>query len=70
MGNIIFGVGIFSWLNLESVILQGLRTIGALPNPIRPSIGIQLAPPLVACEAYLFVNGGHTDIFSSNFVWI
>lgn len=63
-GILFFGAGIFSWLSLESVILQRLRTMGALPNPLRPSIGIQLAPPLVACEAYLFVNGGHTDIFS------
>lgn len=63
-GILFFGAGIFSWLSLESVILQRLRTLRALPNPLRPSLGIQLAPPLVSCEAYLFVNGGHTDIFS------
>lgn len=63
-GLLFFGAGLFSWLSLESVILQRLRTLGALPNPLRPSIGIQLAPPLVACEAYLFVNGGQPDLFA------
>lgn len=37
---------------------------GELPKPVRPTIGIQLAPPLVACTAYLSVNGGVADIFA------
>ncbi len=63
-GILFLGAGLFSWLSLEGVILQRLRTLGALPPPIRPAIGIQLAPPLVACEAYLFTNGGTPDIFA------
>lgn len=45
-GLLFFGAGVFSWLSLEGVILHRLRTLGILP------------PPLVACEACLFVNGG------------
>lgn len=56
-GLLFWGAGFFSWLSLEGVILHRLRTMGALPLPLRPSLGIQLAPPLVACEAYLFVTG-------------
>ncbi len=63
-GLLFWGAGFFSWLSLEGVILQRLRTLGELPTPLRPSLGIQLAPPLVACEAYLFVTGGQIDFFS------
>lgn len=63
-GYLFLGAGIFSWLSLEPVILARLRTLGELPKPARPTIGIQLAPPLVACTAYLSVNGGVGDIFA------
>ena len=63
-GFLFLGAGIFSWLSLEPVSLARLRTMGELPRPVRPTIGIQLAPPLVACTAYLSVNGGVADIFS------
>ena len=63
-GFLFLGAGIFSWLSLEPVILARLRTMGELPRPVRPTIGIQLAPPLVACTAYLSVNGGVADIFA------
>lgn len=63
-GYLFLGAGIFSWLSLEPVILARLRTMGELPRPIRPTLGIQLAPPLVSCAAYLAVNGGVPDIFA------
>lgn len=63
-GLLFFGAGLLSWLSLEPVVLHRMRTLGPLPKAIRPSIGIQLAPPLVACEAYLFVNGGVPDILA------
>ncbi|MFP1558818.1 hypothetical protein ACLB1T_26815 [Escherichia coli] len=52
------GAGVFSWLSLEPVILQRLRSSGELPTALRTSLGIQLAPALVACSAWLSVNGG------------
>lgn len=55
------GAGVFSWLSLEPVILQRLRSSGELPTALRTSLGIQLAPALVACSAWLSVNGGEGD---------
>nr|VUD32146.1 Tellurite resistance protein TehA [Raoultella sp. NCTC 9187] len=57
-GLVFLGAGIFSWLSLEPVILQRLRSDGELPAALRTSLGIQLAPALVACSAWLSVNGG------------
>ncbi|HHE5808788.1 TPA: dicarboxylate transporter/tellurite-resistance protein TehA [Klebsiella michiganensis] len=53
-GLVFLGAGLFSWLSLEPVILQRLRT----------ALGIQLAPALVACSAWLSVNGGEADTFA------
>lgn len=60
-GLVFLGAGVFSWLSLEPVILQRLRSAGELPTPLRTSLGIQLAPALVACSAWLAVNGGESD---------
>lgn len=63
-GLVFLGAGIFSWLSLEPVILQRLRSDGELPTAMRTSLGIQLAPALVACSARLSVNGGEADTFA------
>ncbi|SUX63670.1 tellurite resistance protein [Citrobacter amalonaticus] len=60
-GLVFLGAGVFSWLSLEPVILQRLRSAGELPTAMRTSLGIQLAPALVACSAWLSVNGGESD---------
>ncbi|VED14478.1 potassium-tellurite ethidium and proflavin transporter [Escherichia coli] len=60
-GLVFLGAGVFSWLSLEPVILQRLRSSGELPTALRTSLGIQLAPALVACSAWLSVNGGEGD---------
>lgn len=60
-GLVFLGAGVFSWLSLEPVILQRLRSCGELPGVLRTSLGIQLAPALVACSAWLSVNGGEGD---------
>ncbi|ANG92810.1 dicarboxylate transporter/tellurite-resistance protein TehA [Enterobacteriaceae bacterium 155047] len=63
-GLVFLGAGVFSWLSLEPVILQRLRSAGELPGALRTSLGIQLAPALVACSAWLSVNGGQADTFA------
>lgn len=63
-GLVFLGAGIFSWLSLEPAILHRLRSAGELPAPLRTSLGIQLAPALVACNAWLAVNGGHADVMA------
>jgi len=59
-----FGMGMFSWLALESIIMQRLYLLEALPKPLRPTLGLQLAPPAVACVAYLSITSGPPDTFA------
>ncbi len=60
-GLVFLGAGVFSWLNLEPVICSDCAVQGELPTALRTSLGIQLAPALVACSAWLSVNGGEGD---------
>jgi tellurite resistance protein len=62
-GQLAFGGGFFAWLAIESVILHRLYTAPMMPAPMRPILGIQLAPPAVAAVAYLNVGGGGRDLF-------
>lgn len=57
-----FGAGLFSWLALESVLLRRLFNATPLPPPLRPVLGIHLAPPVVGAGAYLSLNGGAPDL--------
>ncbi|MEW9309860.1 dicarboxylate transporter/tellurite-resistance protein TehA [Labrys neptuniae] len=63
-GQLAFGGGVFSWLALESVLINRLLHGPALPERLRPTLGIQLAPPAVGAVAYLNVSGGHGDVFA------
>lgn len=60
-GLVFLGAGVFPGSASEPVILQRLRSCGELPAVLRTSLGIQLAPALVACSAWLSVNGGEGD---------
>ncbi|WP_257166835.1 dicarboxylate transporter/tellurite-resistance protein TehA [Bradyrhizobium sp. SRS-191] len=64
-GRLAFGAGLFSWLAVESVLLHRLYTADALPAAIRPTLGIQLAPPTVGALAYLSVTEGQPDMVVS-----
>jgi tellurite resistance protein len=59
-----FGAGFFSWLAIESVLLNRLLTAPTLAEPLRPTIGIQLAPPAVGCVAYLSATSGIPDMLA------
>jgi tellurite resistance protein len=59
-----FGVGVLSWLAIESVLVHRLYHAGELPAPLRPTLGIQLAPPTVGCSAYLAITSGPPDLFA------
>ncbi len=61
-GQLAFGAALFSWLAIESVLLHRLYTAPMLPPPLRPALGIQLAPPVVGAVAYLSVGSGTPDI--------
>jgi tellurite resistance protein len=61
-GQLAFGAGFFSWLAIESVLLHRLLTAPELAEPLRPTLGIQLAPPAVGSAAYLSVTTGAPDM--------
>lgn len=63
-GLVFLGAGVISWITLEPAIVQRLRSGGVLSVPLRTSLGIQLAPALVACNAWLSINGGQADVFA------
>jgi len=61
-GQLAFGAGFFAWLAIDSVLLHRLLTAPELAVQLRPTLGIQLAPPAVGSVAYLSVNGGTPDM--------
>lgn len=64
-GQLAFGAGFFSWLAIESVVLHRLLTATEMALPLRPTMGIQLAPPAVGCVAYLSVTTGVPDALAN-----
>jgi tellurite resistance protein len=62
LAKLFFGAGLFSWLALESVITNRLYTAEPLAQGVRPTLGIQLAPPAVASIAYLSISHNSIDI--------
>jgi tellurite resistance protein len=63
-GQLAFGAGLFSWLAIESVLVHRLLTAQSLPEALRPTLGIQLAPAPVGAVAYLNLTSGPPDIFA------
>jgi len=63
-GQLAFGAGFFSWLAIESVLLHRLYSGPAMSPPLRPTLGIQLAPPSVGALAYVNVGAGTSDFLS------
>jgi tellurite resistance protein len=63
-GKLAFGAALFTWFAVESVILHRLYTDAPLVPSLRPTIGVQLAPPAVGAVAYLSVGSGAPDIFA------
>lgn len=62
VGALFFGAGVLSWLALESLILHRAAVHDALPEAVRPVLGIQLAPPVVGGVAYLSLTAGAPDL--------
>ncbi|WP_144640530.1 dicarboxylate transporter/tellurite-resistance protein TehA [Bordetella genomosp. 13] len=61
-GQLAFGAGLFGWLAIESVLLHRLYTASAMAPALRPTLGIQLAPPAVGAACYLAVGEGRPDL--------
>ena len=64
LGLLFFGVGLFAWLALESLILQHASTGTPLPAPLRPLLGVQLAPAVVGGGSWMALTTGAPDVFA------
>lgn len=57
-----FGARLFAWIALESILMHRLYVHTPLAVPLRPTLGIQLAPAVVGCSAYLSMTHGVPDL--------
>jgi tellurite resistance protein len=64
LGALFFGAGVLSWLALESMILHRAAVHEPLPDALRPTLGIQLAPPVVGGVTYMSITSGTPDVFA------
>lgn len=60
-GWLFLGAGVFSWLAMESLIIQRLWQDKELPMQQRPLLGIQFAPPVVCAMAWLTIEPSSTE---------
>lgn len=56
------GAGLFSWLTIDSVLFYRLYFGEPLRDQIRPTLGVQLAPPAVCSLAYVNASGTSGDV--------
>ncbi|WP_327287215.1 TDT family transporter [Streptomyces sp. NBC_01198] len=61
LSRVMFGYGLICWFVLGSIMLVRLFTQPALPPPLLPTIAIEVAPPVVAGNAFFVINGGRLD---------
>lgn len=64
IGTFFFGMGFFGWLAIESVLLHRLLTATTLATALRPTLGIQLAPPVVGAVALIAVAPHASVLFT------
>jgi Tellurite resistance protein and related permeases len=64
LGGLFFGAGVLSWLAIESMILHRAAVHEALPEALRPVLGIQLAPPVVGGVTYMSLSSGTPDLIA------
>jgi tellurite resistance protein len=60
-GQIAWGAGLIAWFPIEAAVRFRLFAVPALPPPLRPTMGILLAPTAVGAVAYLSVSVGPPD---------
>ncbi|AME27858.1 dicarboxylate transporter/tellurite-resistance protein TehA [Burkholderia sp. PAMC 26561] len=64
VGMLFFGVGLFFWIAIESLVLHRAMAYDSLPDALRPTLGIQIAPAAVGGVAYMSLTSGVPDIFA------
>jgi tellurite resistance protein len=64
LGELFFGAGVLSWLALESLILHRAAVHEPLSEALRPTLGVQLAPPVVGGVTYMSLSSSTPDLFA------
>jgi tellurite resistance protein len=59
LAQVLFGLGLISWITLGSIVLGRLQLGPPLPPPLMPTIAIEVAPAGVASFAYFVIHGDH-----------
>ncbi|HSR84888.1 MAG TPA: hypothetical protein VLM11_11980 [Streptosporangiaceae bacterium] len=62
LSHVLFGLGVGSFVVLASIISLRLFVVHTLPPPLLPTMAIELAPPVVAGNAWFAINGGRVDM--------
>lgn len=62
-GQFMFGMGLFSWLAVESILLNRMFNSPSMTSKLRPTLGIQLAPPAVGAVTLISVMPDVPGIF-------
>lgn len=66
-----FGIGVFFWLVIGTVVTNRLIVGGKLPPPLTPpTLSVLLVPPTVGGIAWLLLNGGRADAVGWAFIGI
>jgi tellurite resistance protein len=61
LAEMLFGLGLLSWITLGSIILGRLILGPALPAALTPTIAIMVAPAAVATYAWFVIDGHRVD---------
>ncbi len=61
LARLMLGYGLICWLVLGPIIFLRLFTRSSLPIALVPTLAIELAPPVVAGNAWFAMNGGRPD---------
>lgn len=61
LAEFLFGYGVICWLVLGSILFTRLFTQPALPLPLTGTIAIEIAPPVVAGNAWFALHGDRID---------
>lgn len=56
-----FGIAIFFWVVIATVLILRLSTRPPLSNGLQPTMAIFLSPPAICGLAWFALNGGHVD---------
>jgi tellurite resistance protein len=65
LAEVMFGLGVVCWIVYGSMIMGRLILGPPLPEPLVPTLAIEVAPAAVASLAYFAIDGGRVDQFAA-----